>query len=73
MVLGLAIVGFADIFDFDFAIFQPRGLLNFLESDAAVPVKEADLLLPRNNLEAATNEARQKNAVLEKVEGFRCV
>ncbi|VDM84243.1 unnamed protein product [Strongylus vulgaris] len=48
----------------------PRGLLDFLESDAKVPVKEADLLIPRNNLEAATNELRQ-SALKEKLESFR--
>ncbi|CAI5438006.1 unnamed protein product [Caenorhabditis angaria] len=49
----------------------PRGLLNFLESDEAVPVAEKDLLIPRNNLSAATNESRQQNAVKEKLEQFR--
>ncbi|PAV78254.1 hypothetical protein WR25_17655 isoform D [Diploscapter pachys] len=46
----------------------PRGLIDFLDSDAPVPVKETDLLLPRNNLEAATNEMNQRNVVKEKVE-----
>lgn len=50
------------------ARFQPRGLIDFLDSDAPVPVKETDLLLPRNNLEAATNEMNQRNVVKEKVE-----
>ncbi|CAJ0944421.1 unnamed protein product, partial [Mesorhabditis belari] len=49
----------------------PRGLLEFLNSDAPVPVKEADLLLPRNNLEAASNELKQKNPMLEKMEGLK--
>ncbi|CAD6190910.1 unnamed protein product [Caenorhabditis auriculariae] len=48
----------------------PRGLLHALESDAKVPVQEKDLLIPRNNLEAATNESRQ-SAVREKIEQFR--
>ncbi|KAJ1346448.1 hypothetical protein KIN20_001228, partial [Parelaphostrongylus tenuis] len=48
----------------------PRGLLDFLDSDAPVPVNEANLLLPRNNLEAATIEQRQ-SAFQEKIENFR--
>lgn len=51
---------------------QPRGLLGFLDSNDKVPVNEADLLLPRNNLEAATNELRQ-SALKEKLESFRYV
>ncbi|XGW25046.1 hypothetical protein V3C99_006459 [Haemonchus contortus] len=48
----------------------PRGLLDFLDSNDVVPVKEQDLLIPRNNLEAATNELRQ-SALKEKLESFR--
>uniref|UniRef100_A0A0K0D2Y9 GYF_2 domain-containing protein n=1 Tax=Angiostrongylus cantonensis TaxID=6313 RepID=A0A0K0D2Y9_ANGCA len=48
----------------------PRGLLDFLDSNATVPVSEANLLIPRNNLEAATNEQRQ-SALQEKFENFR--
>lgn len=48
----------------------PRGLLDFLDSNAPVPVNEANLLIPRNNLEAATNEQRQ-GALQEKIESFR--
>ncbi|KAK6027855.1 DnaJ domain protein [Ostertagia ostertagi] len=48
----------------------PRGLLDFLDSSDPVPVKEQDLLIPRNNLEAATNELRQ-SALKEKLESFR--
>ncbi|CAI4221283.1 unnamed protein product [Auanema sp. JU1783] len=49
----------------------PRGLLNFLNSDAEVPVKEADLLIPRNNLEAATNEQRAQGPIKEKLDYLR--
>ncbi|VDM52100.1 unnamed protein product, partial [Angiostrongylus costaricensis] len=48
----------------------PRGLLDFLDSSATVPVSEANLLIPRNNLEAAANEQRQ-SALQEKIESFR--
>ncbi|CAB3410631.1 unnamed protein product [Caenorhabditis bovis] len=48
----------------------PRGLLNYLDSDEKVPVQEKDLLIPRNNLTAATNESKQ-NAMKEKIEQLR--
>uniref|UniRef100_A0A8R1HPJ1 J domain-containing protein n=1 Tax=Caenorhabditis japonica TaxID=281687 RepID=A0A8R1HPJ1_CAEJA len=48
----------------------PRGLLNYLESEEKVPVTEKDLLIPRNNLTAATNESKQ-NAMKEKFEQLR--
>ncbi|KIH65507.1 DnaJ domain protein [Ancylostoma duodenale] len=48
----------------------PRGLLDFLDSTDKVPINEADLLLPRNNLEAAANEQRQ-SALKEKLENLR--
>ncbi|EYC29231.1 hypothetical protein Y032_0006g2855 [Ancylostoma ceylanicum] len=48
----------------------PRGLLDFLDSTDKVPINEADLLIPRNNLEAATNEQRQ-SALKEKLENLR--
>ncbi|ETN81938.1 hypothetical protein NECAME_00289 [Necator americanus] len=41
-----------------------------LLSRCLVPVSEADLLIPRNNLEAATNELRQ-SALKEKLENLR--
>uniref|UniRef100_A0A183FR65 GYF_2 domain-containing protein n=1 Tax=Heligmosomoides polygyrus TaxID=6339 RepID=A0A183FR65_HELPZ len=44
--------------------------LDFLDSTAPVPVKEQDLLIPRNNLEAATNELKQ-SALKEKIENLR--
>ncbi|ULU09193.1 hypothetical protein L5515_000042 [Caenorhabditis briggsae] len=48
----------------------PRGLLNFMESDEKVPISEKDLLIPRNNLSAATNESKQ-NTVKEKLDHLR--
>ncbi|PIC50764.1 hypothetical protein B9Z55_000154 [Caenorhabditis nigoni] len=48
----------------------PRGLLNFMESDEKVPISEKDLLIPRNNLTAATNESKQ-NTVKEKLDHLR--
>ncbi|CCG58567.1 Protein CBR-RME-8, isoform b [Caenorhabditis briggsae] len=50
----------------------PRGLLNFMESDEKVPISEKDLLIPRNNLSAATNESKQ-NTVKEKLDHLRIV
>ena len=50
-------------------VVQPRGLVEFLSSDAKVPVNDKDLLTPRNNLEAATNEAKQ-HAIQEKLNHF---
>ncbi|WKX89857.1 hypothetical protein Q1695_009030 [Nippostrongylus brasiliensis] len=48
----------------------PRGLLDFLDSNTPVPVMEQDLLVPRNNLEAATNE-QQQSALKEKFDNLR--